>query len=113
MNGISSFCYMDTTTTGATAAAADQPNTYACFPWSQAVVDEFRDAMKLCFAEAMRQGLTVYVRPHLDDGTLKGAWRNGLLMQPTVRYGNFRSVGGSVWVRGTGGAGREGDMCRS
>lgn len=29
-------------------------------------------------------------RPHLDDGTLKGAWRNGLLMEPTVKYGEFR-----------------------
>lgn len=49
-----------------------------------------REAMTLCFTEALRQGFTLYVRPHLDDGTANGAWRNGLLLQPAVKYNGYR-----------------------
>ena len=63
LNGISSFCYMDTVLPATTAAAAAaERNTYECFPWSKAAIDAFRDSMTLCFAEALRQGLTIYVR---------------------------------------------------
>lgn len=46
--------------------------------------------MTLCFTEAMRQGMTLYVRPHLDDGTANGAWRNGLLLQPEAKHSGYR-----------------------
>lgn len=60
LNGISSFCYIDTIKqSSAETLGADK---YSCFPWSKDLVDEYREAMTLCFAEAMRQGLTVYVR---------------------------------------------------
>jgi hypothetical protein len=50
----------------------------------------FRSAMTLCFTEALRQGMTIYVRPHLDDGTANGAWRNGLLLQPEAKHSGYR-----------------------
>lgn len=59
-NGISSFCYMDTIAPA--SEATEGQNQYRCFPWSQAVIQEYTAAMTKCFAEAMRQGLTVYVR---------------------------------------------------
>jgi hypothetical protein len=46
--------------------------------------------MTLCFTEALRQGMTIYVRPHLDDGTANGAWRNGLLLQPEAKHSGYR-----------------------
>lgn len=57
----------------------------------------FRNAMTVCFSEALRQGFTLYIRPHLDDGTASGAWRNGLLLQPTTKYNGYRSVMGTGW----------------
>jgi len=60
LNGISSFCYIDTIKqSSAETLGADK---YSCFPWSKDRVNEYQEAMTLCFAEAMRQGLTVYVR---------------------------------------------------
>lgn len=41
---------------------ANASGTYVCQPWSRALVGEFRDAMALCFSEALRQGLTLYIR---------------------------------------------------
>jgi hypothetical protein len=76
--GVGSFCLM----TGSNGS----PN---CVPWTQDLVNQFKDGMSLCFAEALRQGFTLYVRPHLDDGTGAGAWRNGLLFRPAQKYGGF------------------------
>jgi hypothetical protein len=45
--------------------------------------------MTLCFKEALLHGYTIYVRPHLDDGTGQGAWRNGLLFKPKEVYEGF------------------------
>jgi hypothetical protein len=59
-NGISSFCFIDTVVPA--SEATDTTNQYKCFPWSQAVIEEYTHAMKVCFAEALRQGLTIYVR---------------------------------------------------
>ncbi|GBF88099.1 hypothetical protein Rsub_00811 [Raphidocelis subcapitata] len=75
-SGVGSFCFM-----------AGQTGSNKCYPWSDAVVAEFRRGMRVCFAEALRLGLAIAVRPHLDDGTGNGAWRNGLLFRPTERYG--------------------------
>ncbi|KAF8057099.1 hypothetical protein HT031_006108 [Scenedesmus sp. PABB004] len=94
-NTIGAFCHMHHTPSGANA----------CSPWSDALIAEFRRAMAVCFTEAMRQGLTVYVRPHLDDGTANGAWRNGLLLRPEAKHAGFR--------RGAGAAGRLASSLRS
>lgn len=83
-NTISSFCYMMHNSPSNPAAG------FSCKPWSDAVIAEFRSAMTLCFGEALRQGMTVYVRPHLDDGSASGAWRNGLLLQPQEKYSGYR-----------------------
>jgi hypothetical protein len=59
-NGISSFCYMDTVAPSSEdTLGKDQ---YECFPWSQSIIQEYTQAMQVCFAEALRQGLTIYVR---------------------------------------------------
>eukprot|EP00878_Enallax_costatus_P016588 GHUV01017406.1.p1 GENE.GHUV01017406.1~~GHUV01017406.1.p1 ORF type:complete len:494 (+),score=70.49 GHUV01017406.1:303-1784(+) len=85
--GVSRFCYMhknpglpDTVTTN---------NGMYCSPWNSAVIQEFEDTMTNCLAEAMRQGFTPYIRPHLDDGLGKGIWRNGLMFSPSYTYGEF------------------------
>eukprot|EP00879_Flechtneria_rotunda_P011737 GHRR01012258.1.p1 GENE.GHRR01012258.1~~GHRR01012258.1.p1 ORF type:complete len:433 (+),score=130.19 GHRR01012258.1:664-1962(+) len=79
-NRISGFCYMQHTSDGS-------PNR--CSPWTDDVISEFKHAMTLCFTEALRQGLTLYVRPHLDDGTANGAWRNGLLLRPQEKHSGY------------------------
>lgn len=67
--GVSSFCYMHKT--------PGLPNTVTtangmyCSPWNDALIQEFEDSMATCFAESLRQGLTPYIRPHLDDGLVK------------------------------------------
>jgi hypothetical protein len=76
--GVGSFCLM----TGSNGSPT-------CVPWTQELINQFRDGMSLCFAEALRQGITIYVRPHLDDGTGAGSWRNGLLFKPAEKYGGF------------------------
>jgi hypothetical protein len=58
--GVSGFCYMHTT-----GVEGDRGR---CLPWDTAKRHDFKTAMQYCFAEAMRQGFVVYVRPHLDDG---------------------------------------------
>jgi len=84
--GVGRYCMM-AGTTGANK----------CYGWSDALVGEFRDAMRVCFAEAINLGLTISVRPHLDDGTGSGAWRNGLLFEPAERYGGA-SYHGELWL---------------
>jgi hypothetical protein len=59
-NGIASFCYIDTVAPSSEATTGT--NEYRCFPWSQPRIQEYTQAMTVCFAEALRQGLTVYVR---------------------------------------------------
>lgn len=59
-NGIASFCYIDTVAPSSEATTG--ANEYRCFPWSQPRIQEYTQAMTVCFAEALRQGLTVYVR---------------------------------------------------
>lgn len=71
-NAVGSYCYMQHADAGgseAAAAAGARAGRNRCFPWSDAVVGQFRQGMALCFAEALRQGMTLYVRPHLDDGS--------------------------------------------
>jgi hypothetical protein len=53
-SGVSQYCTMDGT-------AGDNQ----CYGWNDAVVAEFREGMRVCFAEALKRGLTVGVRPHL------------------------------------------------
>ena len=60
-----------------------------CVPWTSALIQEYQQAMTLCFKEALRHGYTLYIRPHLDDGTAQGAWRNGLLFKPKDKYDGF------------------------
>jgi hypothetical protein len=62
---------------------------HACIPWTPALVANFRDSLALCFAEAMRGGLTVSVRPHLDDASPARAWRDGLAFDPLADYGGW------------------------
>lgn len=59
-NGISSFCYIDSVRPSTEDTTGS--NEYKCFPWSQATIQEYTAAMTMCFAEAFRQGLTLYVR---------------------------------------------------
>jgi hypothetical protein len=40
-----------------------------CYAWSQELIDQLRDSLAVCFAEAMRMGFTISVRPHLDDAS--------------------------------------------
>eukprot|EP00775_Hariotina_reticulata_P013864 gene13864-13986_t len=87
VNGIKSFCFMHHEVEG------DFGSGNICSPWTAAMIAQYRSAMTLCFAEALRQGLTLYIRPHLDDGTANGAWRNGLLLQPEQDYGGFSYYG--------------------
>ncbi|WIA33971.1 hypothetical protein OEZ86_007066 [Tetradesmus obliquus] len=82
-SGIAGYCYMEHTD------PADSSSGSTCRPWSEPVITEYRSAMTLCFTEAMRQGMTLYVRPHLDDGTANGAWRNGLLLQPEAKHSGY------------------------
>jgi hypothetical protein len=84
--GVAAYCTMDGT-----------DGRQVCRQWNSQLVAEFREGMRLCFAEALRLGLTVAVRPHLDDGTGGGAWRNGLLFRPAERYGGLSYVGASFW----------------
>jgi hypothetical protein len=60
LGGIASFCYIDSIVPSSEATTGS--NEYNCFPWSQARIQEYTQAMSVCFAEALRQGLTVYVR---------------------------------------------------
>ncbi|KAF6266415.1 hypothetical protein COO60DRAFT_1474808 [Scenedesmus sp. NREL 46B-D3] len=76
--GIDHFCYM----------YKDESDAMKCAQWDQPKIDEFERSMTHCFAEAYRNGFTPYVRPHLDDGYVRGIWRNGLLFSPTVLYGS-------------------------
>jgi hypothetical protein len=59
-NGISSFCYIDSVAPASEETTGS--NQYKCFPWSQAIIQEYTEAMTMCFAEALRQGFTLYVR---------------------------------------------------
>jgi hypothetical protein len=52
--GVGNFCAMDGT---------DGTNT--CISWTPQLIAEFRDAMVVCFSEALKMGLTINVRPHL------------------------------------------------
>jgi hypothetical protein len=48
----------------------------------------FKRDMEHCFLVAMRAGArTIAIRPHLDSGKGDGAWRNSLLLEPSVAYG--------------------------
>jgi len=48
----------------------------------------FRADMEHCFLASMRAGArTIAIRPHLDSGAGDGAWRNALLLEPSVAYG--------------------------
>lgn len=85
--GVSRFCYMhknpgipNTVTTA---------NGMYCSPWNDDLIQEFEDTMTSCMAEAIRQGFTPYIRPHLDDGLAKGIWRNGLMFGPNYVYGEY------------------------
>lgn len=48
--------------------------------------------MQLCFQSAVDRGFSIAVTPHLDDGHGDKAWRNGLVFDPTQRYGDFSYV---------------------
>ena len=52
--GVGQYCTMDGT-----------DGSPRCIGWTPALVNEFRDSLAVCFAEAFRMGLTVSVRPHL------------------------------------------------
>lgn len=76
--GISKYCYMQGYT-----------GSNECMDWTDALIAEFKQGMTLCFKEALQTGVTIYIRPQLDDGTNKGAWRNGLLFRPAEKYGGY------------------------
>jgi hypothetical protein len=63
-----------------------------CYAWTQKLIDELRDSLKTCFSEAMRMGLTVHVRPHLDDASPQRSWRDALAFDPAAPYGGFSYV---------------------
>ncbi len=48
------------------------------------------------------QGLHIAIKPHLDDGTGKGAWRNGLLFQPATKYGAYSYADIMLYPGGAG-----------
>lgn len=67
--GVSRFCYIHKDP-GVPDTVATNNGMY-CSPWNDALIKEFEDTMTSCLAEAMRQGFTPYIRPHLDDGLAK------------------------------------------
>lgn len=77
--GIDHFCYM----------YKDADDKMVCGDWDQTKIDEFERSMTICFTEAFRNGFTPYLRPHLDDGYVRGIWRNGLLFSPIIQYGTY------------------------
>ncbi|KAI8472420.1 MAG: hypothetical protein J3K34DRAFT_210613 [Monoraphidium minutum] len=77
-NRIASYCVM-TGTKGVTT----------CEPWTRELIKEFKDAMTVCFAKALVMGLTIHIRPHLDDSSPTKSWRNALDFKPEEAYGGF------------------------
>lgn len=65
-NGISAFCFMESTLPLGTARIggynSNSSGTYRCSPWTKQVIQDYKDAMTMCFAEALRQGMTLYIR---------------------------------------------------
>jgi hypothetical protein len=97
--GVGSFCAMEGT---------DGTNT--CIPWSPQLIAEFRDAMVVCFSEALKMGLTINVRPHLVRAR-RGRERAGAAAARRARsHGRGRAAagacGGRAGWRPRGAAGR-------
>ena len=53
-SGVGQYCLM-----------AGRTGKHTCYAWSDALIKEFTNSMRVCFAEALRLGLTIGVRPHL------------------------------------------------
>jgi hypothetical protein len=60
LNGIASLCTVQSV--GPLESNIDGSATYVCTPFSADLISKFRDAMTLCFAEALRNGMTLYIR---------------------------------------------------
>lgn len=63
--GVSSYCYMHTSSRASPGAGTQGQ----CLAWTADAVAAFKKSMANCFAEALKQGFTPYIRPYLDDGT--------------------------------------------
>jgi hypothetical protein len=84
--GVGSFCAMDGTNGAPT-----------CIPWTKELIEQFRDSMVVCFREAFKNGLTISIRPHLDDGSPDRNWRNGLTFSPLAKVGGGDGGGFSYY----------------
>jgi hypothetical protein len=75
---ISSFCMF-------VSGVPNQPSP--CQPLTPVNLADFKRGMEHCFLTALESGArTLAVRPHLDSGDGTGAWRNGLLLDPSRAY---------------------------
>ncbi|WIA29300.1 hypothetical protein OEZ86_011805 [Tetradesmus obliquus] len=60
-----------------------------CPKVNKLAIDRFRFGLQWCLAKAVELGLDIAITPHLDDGLEMGGWRNALVFDPLVKYGNF------------------------
>lgn len=60
-----------------------------CHGFSSDRVDSFREGMRACMQAAVDKHLSISLVPHLDDGSGRNSWRNGLLYDPLAKYGGY------------------------